>query len=146
MLKLARRDAGPRLGLAVADIRALPFKDGHFDYALCIDVLPHVPAAESGMREIRRVLRRGGTLIIDSTNSDPRWTLAYPRYMGRRPSRWVKIWRAGGVLPEWSSRVRHMRREEFTALVAAAGFKIRSLHNFGPSFCPKTHVVVAEAI
>lgn len=146
MLDLARRDAGTRLNMAVADMRALPFKDGHFDDVLCIDVLPHVPVAAPGIKELRRVLRVGGTLIIDSTNSRPLWTLAYPRYLGRRPARWVKIWRSGGVLPEWSSRVRHMRLKEFEAAVTAAGFRVRSQRNFGPRLCPKWHVIVAEAV
>jgi glycogen(starch) synthase len=146
MLQLARHHFDGRLNLAVADVRALPFKDAHFDYALCIDVLPHLPTAESGVREIRRVLRVGGTLIIDSTNSQPFWTLAYPRYLGRRPQRWLRIWRSGGVLPEWSSRVRHMRLKEFVRVVTTAGFRVRSQHGFGPRLCPKWHVIVAEAV
>lgn len=146
MLELARRKAGARLKLAVADVRALPFRDGEFDYALCIDVLPHLAVPGPGIREIRRVLRPGGTLIIDSTNSMSLWTLAYPRYLGRRPNRWLEIWRAGGVLPEWSSRVRHMRYRQFAAVLEESGFRVRSRRNFGPRLCPKWHVVEAQAI
>ncbi len=144
MLQLARSGADTRLDLAVGDIRALPFKDSHFDYALCIDVLPHLPTTEQAMKEIRRVLRPGGTLIIDSTNSVPLWTLAYPRYLGRRPWRWMKIWRSGGVLPDWTSRVRHMRLKEFVRVVTGAGFKVKVRRDFGPRLCPKWHLIVAE--
>lgn len=145
MLDLARCNADDKLKLAVADMRALPFRSGSFDYVLCIDVLPHLPVVAPGIAEIRRVMRKGGTLIIDSTNSRPFWTLAYPRYLGRRPTRWVKIWRQGGVLPEWSTRVRHIRLHEFKAGVLSAGFTIKTQRNFGPRAFPKWHVIVAEA-
>src|SRR5258708_424299 len=146
MLELARHRAGTRLKLAIADVRALPFADGEFDFALCIDVLPHLAIPGPGVEEIRRVLRPGGTLIIDSTNSLSLWTLAYPRYLGRRPNRSLTIWRAGGVLPEWSSRVHHMRFRQFVDVLTSAGFRVKSRRNFGPRLCPKWHVVEAEAI
>jgi hypothetical protein len=88
-------------------------------------------------------LKPGGFLIIDCTNSVPLWTLAYPRYLGRRPSRWLRIWRAGGVLPEWSSRVRHHRRRRLVELLTGAGFEVASVRGFGPRACPKWHLAVA---
>lgn len=146
MLAVARaRDGGERLRLATADARSLPFATNSFDYVLCIDVLPHVPDPRPALAEARRVLRPGGTLIVDSTNSVPLWTLAYPRYLGRRPSRWWGIWRSGGVLPEWSSRVWHRRRSDFLAAVRGEGFETRQVRHFGPAGCPKWHLAVAVA-
>ena len=89
MLELARPQASERLRLQVADARALPFEDGQFDYVLCIDVLPHIPQPQQLLEEVGRMLKPGGTLVIDITNSWPLWTLAYPSYMGRRPRRWL---------------------------------------------------------
>lgn len=43
---------------------ALPFKDDAFDVVLCTEVLEHVPEPEAVLREIKRVLRRGGRLIL----------------------------------------------------------------------------------
>jgi len=142
MLDLARPWASDRLELRQANARSLPFADETFDYVLCIDVLPHMLEPERALSEARRVLRPGGTLIVDSTNSIPLWTLAYPRYIGRRPSRWVQTWRAGGVLPEWSARVKHLRKREFTRLLTATGFQIESIRGFGPRACPKWHLAV----
>lgn len=146
MLRLARSGSSSVLeGLVVADARALPFCTGWFDAALCIDVLPHLPDAAPALAELRRVLRPGGLLLVDSTNSVPFWTLAYPRYLGRRPSRWLQIWRAGGVLPEWRTRVWHRRLAEFRRALEEAGFRIRSILRFGPPGCAKWHLAVAVA-
>ncbi len=146
MLAQAQPYCGKRLRLCGADARALPFADETFDYVLCIDVVPHLPNPMTCLQEARRVLRRGGTLIVDSTNSMPLWTLAYPRYMSRSPRRWIAIWRSHGVLPEWRSRVWHHRRSRFLGMIADARFEVRSVEGFGPSFCPKWHLAIAEAV
>jgi ubiquinone/menaquinone biosynthesis C-methylase UbiE len=143
MLDLVRPYASARLALQVADARSVPFDDASFDYVLAIDLVPHIPVPEQLLAEARRVLKPGGRLIIDVTNSVPWWTLAYPRYLGRRPHRWISIWRSGGVLPEWSARVRHHRRSRLVGLLERAGFKVVSLRGFGPRACPKWHVAVA---
>jgi ubiquinone/menaquinone biosynthesis C-methylase UbiE len=144
MLELARPWASERLVLRQANARSLPFVDASFDFVLCIDVLPHLLDPLEALAESKRVLRPGGTLIVDVTNSNPLWTLAYPRYLGRRPGRWLKVWRAGGVLPEWRQRVRHHRRADLVRMVAAAGFELEQLRSFGPRACPKWFL--AEAV
>ena len=143
MLDLAKPHECERLMLRQADGRELPFEDGSFDYALCIDVMPHIPDPHRLFAEVRRVLRPGGVLLIDVTNSVPFWTLAYPRYVGRHPRRWLQVWRAGGVLPEWQSRVRHHRRDELTRMLREGNFTVRSMSAFGPTICPKWHLATA---
>jgi len=143
MVDMVRPHATERLALQVADARSVPFADASFDYVLAIDLLPHIPVPEQLLAEARRVLKPGGVLIIDVTNSMPWWTLAYPRYLGRNPNRWISIWRSGGVLPEWSSRVRHHRRDRLVGLLEESGFKVTSLRGFGPRVCPKWHLAVA---
>jgi ubiquinone/menaquinone biosynthesis C-methylase UbiE len=137
MLEQARPWESERLALRQANARFLPFADASFDYVLCIDVLPHLREPLEAILEARRVLRPGGTLLVDVTNSMPLWTLAYPRYIGRRPARWIQTWRAGGVLPEWRERVRHHRRAELVQLLEDANLEIKSIRGFGPSMCPK---------
>jgi ubiquinone/menaquinone biosynthesis C-methylase UbiE len=48
----------------VGDARAIPFPDGTFDRAFCHWVLLHVSPPEGIVREMRRVVRRGGRLVF----------------------------------------------------------------------------------
>jgi len=44
-----------------ADICALPFEDEQFDVILCNHVLEHIPDDTQAMRELYRVLKKGGS-------------------------------------------------------------------------------------
>ena len=48
----------------VSDAAAIPVESGSFDAVLCIEVLEHVPEPVKVIREISRVLRPGGKLIL----------------------------------------------------------------------------------
>lgn len=47
-----------------ADICNLPFADNEFDFILCNHVLEHIPDDQTAMQEIYRVLKPGGTAIL----------------------------------------------------------------------------------
>lgn len=44
--------------------KALPFKSGTFDVVFCSHVMEHLDSPINGLREMNRVLRPGGTVII----------------------------------------------------------------------------------
>lgn len=48
----------------VSDILEIPVENGSFDYALCTDVLEHVPRAYDACKELRRIVRVGGKILI----------------------------------------------------------------------------------
>lgn len=53
-----------------ADLRQLPFEDGRFDVALCLDVLEHVELLEQpkALAEIARVTKPGARLFVTVPN------------------------------------------------------------------------------
>ncbi len=50
--------------LSAADALALPFRAHFFDVVICSEVLEHIPDHQNAMREIVRVLKPGGTLVV----------------------------------------------------------------------------------
>jgi ubiquinone/menaquinone biosynthesis C-methylase UbiE len=50
----------------VSDILNIPVDDQSFDIVLCTEVLEHVPDPISALKEMTRILRNGGTLIVTS--------------------------------------------------------------------------------
>jgi len=50
--------------LGVIDSHKINFPDGHFDSVLALDVIEHLEDETWGLKEMERVLRSGGTLVI----------------------------------------------------------------------------------
>jgi len=48
-----------------ADIREIPFENDFFDMSLCLGVLQHTPNTLDSIRELNRVLKKGGLLVVD---------------------------------------------------------------------------------
>jgi ubiquinone/menaquinone biosynthesis C-methylase UbiE len=57
-----------KVRLVRADATRLPFRDGLFDLVVSVNTLHHVSAPMRALREMVRVLRRGGTLIVADFN------------------------------------------------------------------------------
>jgi ubiquinone/menaquinone biosynthesis C-methylase UbiE len=58
------RTANPNAQLAVASAEALPYEDGRFDAALCIEVVRYLDDPRPALRELARVLRPGGLALV----------------------------------------------------------------------------------
>jgi SAM-dependent methyltransferase len=70
MIALAqgRCAAWPWARFRAGDVRALPFDAAQFDAAVCTQVYEYVPDVDRALRELRRVLRPGGRVVIVDTD------------------------------------------------------------------------------
>jgi SAM-dependent methyltransferase len=69
MLRSARMRAADT-ALVVGDAAALPLSDGACDVALAMHMLYHVPNPEAAVRELRRVTRSGGRILVGLNGDD----------------------------------------------------------------------------
>ena len=63
-LEYTTTDLNSPLADVKADICDLPFKENEFDFILCNHVLEHIPDDTRAMHELYRVLKPGGTAIL----------------------------------------------------------------------------------
>lgn len=56
-----------------ADARELPYDDGSFDAAVLVTVLGEIPEPDTALRELARVLRPGGRLVVGELLGDPHY-------------------------------------------------------------------------
>jgi ubiquinone/menaquinone biosynthesis C-methylase UbiE len=92
MRRAAARNIGPIVP-ARAEARDLPFDDASFDAAYLVTVLGEIPDPAAGLREIRRVLKPGGRLVVGEF-ADRHYVplvtlLGYANDAGLRPSAWL---------------------------------------------------------
>jgi len=86
--------AGFEPELVRANLESLPFEGEEFDLVVAIQVLEHLLDPAAGVRELARVLRPNGSLVLSTDNrrmlitktlNAPRWALA--RAFGKRNAR-----------------------------------------------------------
>src|SRR5439155_23842819 len=71
-----RRARGRGLGnvnQTQGDAQRLPYADDAFDAAILITVLGEIPARDAALREVARVLKPGGRLVVGELFGDPHY-------------------------------------------------------------------------
>jgi SAM-dependent methyltransferase len=66
----AASDRAPDAALLNADAARLPIADGQADVALAMHMLYHVPDRQAAARELRRITRSGGTVLVVLNDDD----------------------------------------------------------------------------
>lgn len=64
MLRIGRKRMGNDSWVCAADMAAIPLRDGSVDAAVCYAALHHVPNWRNVLKEVHRVLRPGGVLVL----------------------------------------------------------------------------------
>ena len=68
------------LVLVQADIQAIPFSKGSFDYVICLGVLQHTPSPEQSIKSLWEMVKPGGALIVD--HYPWKWRIVLPPPFG----------------------------------------------------------------
>ncbi|ANZ42954.1 hypothetical protein BBK82_22830 [Lentzea guizhouensis] len=136
---------GVSLPVVAADMRSLPFASDSFDVVVALDnAMPHLLTADdmlAALREMRRVLRSGGRLIVSIRDYDELLLsrpLSTPPSVGPGRVVWFQLWHWDGDQYElemfrlheaesWQvvvdkARYWAINRHEFTDLAERAGF------------------------
>ena len=112
-------------------IRELPFKDAAFSEIICSQVIEHVPPALFSLKEFRRVLKPGGTLILGT-----------PDYA----SIWWNVFEAGYkiLMPNayGDEHITHYTRMGLMKLLSEGGFEVLEYkYLLGSELCIKAKKV-----
>lgn len=115
-----------------ASLTALPFDDGSFDCALCLDVLEHLSYEEQprALAELHRVLRPGGELFVSVPN------------LAHLQSRIQFLLR--GRLIRTASELKHpgdRPAAEYLRLASRAGFTLVTRAGIFPTVPVLTHLI-----
>jgi ubiquinone/menaquinone biosynthesis C-methylase UbiE len=72
-IKAAREHGLDNVIATRGDARSLPYAEDRFDGAFLVTVLGEIPDQDAALRELRRVLKPGGRLIVGELFGDPHW-------------------------------------------------------------------------
>jgi SAM-dependent methyltransferase len=107
----------------IGRLEELPWADEHFDLITCLDVIEHTPDDRVTLRELRRVCRPGGFLLV-----------TVPAYQG--------LWSTHDVA---NHHYRRYSRGRLRAAAGGAGWRVRRMTSFnGLLLGPAAAVRLAE--
>jgi ubiquinone/menaquinone biosynthesis C-methylase UbiE len=72
-MRRARQRGVTNITATRGDARELPYPDASFDAAFMAAVLGEIPNQDAALREIARVLKPGGRLVVGELFGDPHW-------------------------------------------------------------------------
>lgn len=107
------RENYPQIKFKVASAEKLPFKDGTFDLILFYETIEHVENPRECLKEIRRVLKKNGTLIL--TMDSGSWLFRIVWFFWENTK--GNIWKGAHLHP--------FHHSDLERLVKKAKFKIR---------------------
>lgn len=105
---------GAKATTVAGDALRMPFPDGHFDVVIASEILEHIPEDDKAIREIVRVVRPGGRVVV----TVPRW---FPERV---------CWALSDAYhANEGGHVRIYRADELEAKLSAAGLRTAHRHH-----------------
>src|SRR4030042_6405078 len=121
-------------------MKGLPFKNNFFDKIIMSEVLEHLPDDLKGLREAKRVLKRGGKLVVSVPNHnypflwDPvNWIIE--NFFGTHIKKgfWAGI---------WNQHLRLYKPKEIKIIIEKAGFEIKNIESLTFWCLPFNHNLI----
>ena len=124
LLKMTDRKCRSRK--VCSDVLHLPFPAGSFDIVICSEVIEHTPEPGAAFRELARVLKRGGILVLTVPNRFWHWAVRFANRFRLRPYEGLENW---------------CRRQDIRAWCGEHRIAIEKLYGFHlyPYVLPFTH-------
>lgn len=94
--------------VSIADINKLPFADASFDCIICSEVLEHIPDHKNAIKELDRILKPQGTLVV-----------SVPRYFAERICWFI----SRDYYNEEGGHIRIYRKNQLRGMLTSQGFK-----------------------
>lgn len=130
-----------KINLIKGDLmRRLPFSENRFDKIVLSEVVEHLPDDIKGLKEVRRILKPGGTLCISVPNAN------YPLFWD--PVNWIteRVFgihiKSGFWSGIWFNHLRLYKPEGIKQAVQKAGFKVESIQALTYWCLPFNHHLV----
>lgn len=141
-LKSARRNLkGRKIKLLQADLmKKLPFRTKLFNKIIMSEVCEHLPDDVKGLREVKRVMKKGGSLVVTVPNAN------YPLLWD--PVNWVleRLFRThvrnGFWSGIWNQHLRLYKLEEIKKVVKRAGFDVKKVESLTFWCIPFNHNIM----
>ncbi len=129
--KLKNKNYKTKIVIKKAFLQKMPFKNDFFDKAVCTEVIEHAPEIESGFKEMARVLKKGGRLI-----------LTFPNEKLRKKVYWIA--KLSGINTDIEKDVTLFERNPKEIIKKLKeDFIIRKFYRL-PFFFPITHFIICE--
>jgi SAM-dependent methyltransferase len=84
----------------VSDVTAIPAPDGSFEVILCTEVLEHVPEPIAAIKEMARLLKPGGTLLLTAPLGSGLHQQPFHFYGGYTPHFYQRVLKEAGMTVE----------------------------------------------
>jgi 2-polyprenyl-3-methyl-5-hydroxy-6-metoxy-1,4-benzoquinol methylase len=91
-------------------VLALPFRDGELDNVTAMEILEHITQVREALKEIKRVLRPGGVLVMSTPDNSPLWNLIW----GVWSSTVGRMWHHEHLVSYNAAQWRALLEEQFT--------------------------------
>lgn len=142
-IEIAKKNSlDKRVVISKASLYTLPYSDNYFDFIICSEVLEHLERDYAALVELKRVLKKNGTLIITVPNYhfpffwDPLNWILMRRFNTHIPK---DIWWLAGI---WADHDHLYTKEKLVNVVSKCGFKIKEVKLI-VSFCwPFSHFIL----